>query len=76
MITDLEIVEIKILFERDIPVQKSKLGFLEVIKKPHSETINSNLYAYFLSCGNRHVDSIFMDSLFDRIQLKSNKKFA
>ena len=57
-----------------IPVIKNKIGFLEIIRKQHYETINSNIYAHFLSCDIDEVRSLFLDALLSIIYDKSKKQ--
>lgn len=59
-----------------IPVTKNKFGFLEIIRKQHYETINSNLYAHFLSCEIDAVRALFLDALLALIYQKSKKQLV
>ena len=61
------------LSSNEIPLEKRRLGFLEIIRKAHNETINSSLYAYFLSCGNNYIETVFIDSLLSILNQKSGK---
>jgi hypothetical protein len=60
--------------DEDIPLEKSRIGFLEIIRKSHNETINSNLYAFFLSCENQYIKSLFLDALLGLVKIKSSKE--
>ena len=57
-----------------IPTVKSHQGFLEIIRKQHNETINSNLYAYFLACNEQAIQGVFLETLLDLINEKSKKE--
>lgn len=57
-----------------IPTIKSHQGFLEIIRKSHNETINSNLYAYFLTCNEQGVKGVFLEALLSLISEKSKKE--
>lgn len=59
-----------------IPVAHQKIGFLEIIGKQHHETINSALYAHFLSCGQQELETLFLDSLLFLVHKKANKKLV
>lgn len=59
----------------EIPTEKQKTGFLELIKKSHNETINSNIYAHFLSCKINVIKYAFLDALISIIEEKTNKEF-
>jgi hypothetical protein len=60
--------------DEEIPLEKSRIGFLEIIRKSHNETINSNLYAFFLSCENQYIKSLFLDALLGLVKIKSSKE--
>lgn len=62
------------LNDNEIPSVKSHLGFLEIIRKSHNETINSNLYAYFLSCDEHHIKGLFLETLLDLLSSKLGKE--
>lgn len=57
-----------------IPIVKEDIGFLEIIKKPHNETINSNIYAHFLSCDDSIITEAFLSALLDLINAKTNRE--
>ena len=61
------------LNENDIPTVKQQIGFLELIKKAHNETINSNIYAHFLSCKINTIKHAFLDALTSIIEEKTAK---
>ncbi|KGK30527.1 hypothetical protein [Cellulophaga sp. E6(2014)] len=63
------------LSQNEIPTVKQQIGFLELIKKPHNETINSNIYAHFLSCNINIIKHAFLDALTSIIEEKTNKVF-
>lgn len=64
------------LFEKNsIPEIKTAHGFLEIIKKTHRETINSTLYAHFLTCPIETIASTFRDTLYQLIKEKTGKEF-
>lgn len=56
-----------------IPVAVSKTGFLEIIKKQNHETINSSLYAHFMSCGIEAIESVFLETIINLIAKKTGK---
>lgn len=62
----------------EIPVVKEEIGFLEIIKKAHNETINSNIYAHFLTCDDSVITGAFLSSMLDLINTKTTRelKFA
>ncbi|MCL7752449.1 PD-(D/E)XK nuclease family protein [Polaribacter sp. Z022] len=60
--------------ENEIPIEEQKLGFLEIIKKAHNETINSNIYAHFLSCEDDEIKYVFLRALLEIIETKSEKE--
>lgn len=62
------------LNQNEIPVVKQQVGFLEIIKKSHSETVNSAIYAHFLSCDISLIKYAFLDTLISLIEEKTNKK--
>jgi len=57
----------------EIPSVEQRIGFLEIIKKSHNETINSNIYAHFLSCKINTIKYAFLDALLTIIEEKSSK---
>ncbi|SFU75520.1 hypothetical protein SAMN05216480_12020 [Pustulibacterium marinum] len=63
------------LNETEIPLEKRKDGFLEIIRKDHNENINSNIYAYYLSCEIEELKSTFLDALLSIIYEKTLRKF-
>ena len=64
------------LNQNEIPTIKQQIGFLELIRKPHSETINSTIYAHFLSCKINAIKYAFLDALISIIEKKTNKEFS
>jgi hypothetical protein len=64
------------LDQNEIPTIKQQIGFLELIRKPHSETINSTIYAHFLSCKINAIKYAFLDALTSIIEKKTNKEFS
>ncbi|WP_282032217.1 hypothetical protein [Winogradskyella eximia] len=64
------------LNQNDIPTVKQQIGFLELIRKSHNETINSNIYAHFLSCKINAIKYAFLDALISIIEKKTNKEFS
>ncbi|RYH72160.1 hypothetical protein EVU94_13915 [Flavobacteriaceae bacterium 144Ye] len=64
------------LNQNEIPTVKQNVGFLEIINKSHNETINSNLYAHFLSCKINPIKHAFLDALLDLIEEKASKKLS
>ena len=64
------------LNQNEIPTVKQQIGFLELIRKPHSETINSTIYAHFLSCKINAIKYAFLDALISIIKKKTNKEFS
>ena len=75
MITELEQLQTFINQTR-IPTIKQQIGFLELIKKAHNETINSNIYAHFLSCKFNAIQHAFLDALTSIIKEKTSKDFS
>ena len=55
-----------------IPVVKQHIGFLDIIKKTTNEIINSNIYAYFLSCDDSEIKYAFINALVSIIDEKTN----
>jgi len=64
------------LTDVEIPTSKERIGFLEIIKKSHNETINSNIYAYFLSGEDSTISHAFLAALLSLIKEKTGKKYA
>jgi hypothetical protein len=64
------------LNQNEIPTVKQQIGFLELIRKPHSETINSTIYAHFLSCRINAIKYAFLDALISIIEKNTNKEFS
>lgn len=64
------------LNQNKIPTVKQQIGFLELIKKANNETINSNIYAHFLSCKINAIKYAFLDALISIIEEKTNKEFS
>ena len=58
-----------------IPIVNEHVGFLDIIKKTTNETINSNIYAHFLSCDEEEIKQAFLDALIfivnDKTKLKT-----
>src|SRR5690554_5764156 len=54
-----------------IPVVKQHVGFLDIIKKTTNETINSNIYAHFLSCEEDEIKHAFLNALLYIIEEKT-----
>lgn len=63
------------LNKSNIPIIKEDIGFLEIIKKPHNETINSNIYAHFLSCNDNTITEAFLSALLELITDRTNREF-
>jgi|GEM_PF-1487619 len=63
------------LNQNEIPVVNQQIGFLELIRKSHNETINSNIYAHFLSCKIKSIKHAFLDALISIIEEKTKKEF-
>jgi len=57
-----------------IPVVKQHVGFLDIIKKTTNETINSNIYAHFLSCEEDEIKHAFLNALLYIIEEKTKRK--
>ncbi|WP_405370975.1 PD-(D/E)XK nuclease family protein [Nonlabens sp. Asnod2-A12] len=62
------------LNQHEIPLESDKVGFLEIIRKAHNETINSNIYSYFLNCNDTTIANVFLSSLLELIKEKCHKK--
>ncbi|MCB0457556.1 MAG: hypothetical protein R2776_07010 [Flavobacteriaceae bacterium] len=62
--------------QKEIPTVKQQLGFLEIINKSHNETINSNVYAHFLSCNINQIKHAFLYALIELIEEKTKKKLT
>lgn len=58
----------------EIPVVNEHVGFLDVIRKTTNETINSNIYAHFLSCDEDEIKHAFLDALIAIIKEKTTLK--
>ncbi len=68
---------LKHLIKLDVPKPiKKQYGFLDIIKKTQDETINSNIYAYFLnSFENPVLSDIFLNSLLNILKTKYKIEF-
>lgn len=64
------------LNQNEIPIVKQQIGFLEIINKSHNETINSNLYAHFLSCKVNAIKHAFLDALLTLIEERTSKRLS
>ncbi|EMQ95191.1 hypothetical protein D778_02712 [Xanthomarina gelatinilytica] len=62
------------LNQNEIPIAKQNFGFLEIIKKAHNETINSAIYAHFLSSDDPTIKQAFLSALLAIIEIKTDKK--
>lgn len=58
----------------EIPVVNEHIGFLDVIRKTTNETINSNIYAHFLSCNDDEIKYAFLNALLAIITEKTQLK--
>ena len=58
----------------EILTVQEHIGFLDVIKKTTSETINSNIYAHFLSCDEEEIKHTFLNALLSIIEEKTQLK--
>jgi len=72
MISELEQLQ-TFINQNEIPTVKQQFGFLEIIKKSHNETINSNIYAHFLSCKINDIQHAFLHALISIIKKKQIK---
>lgn len=66
----------KFLQETIFPNNQERIGFLELIKKQTNETINSQIYAYFLGCKIPEIRDAFMDGLMSILDNRVDKKFT
>lgn len=73
---DLNYNNLKVFLEKQdkIPFIKEHIGFLDVINKTNNETINSNIYAHFLSCDEEEIKNTFLNALLSIIEDKTKLK--
>lgn len=65
------------LLALDVPdAEKTNIGFLEVIKKAHNETINSAIYAHFINAQEKDISDLFLNALTDLIEEKTDRLFS